>query len=278
MNEFGGDWTEQKIVILEKYAQAFLKVFKDKPYIKLLYFDGFAGSGDIKSRSGELIEGAALRILKIDNPRPFDLYYFVEYNEGYKNALEGAIQEKFPNRNYYVVAEDCNIKIQDMVTKFLGTEKGKNYKVLAFIDPKGMQVNWKSIEMLKDHSVDLWILSPTGGANRLLKKDGKISKAWLDRLNKFMGLSEEEVKAYFYKNSDQMDIWGNTETLVKQKDAVNRLHELYVNQLKSVFKYTTAPFVMRNSTNSIMFHFFMATNNPIAKKIADSVIKPKFEL
>jgi three-Cys-motif partner protein len=74
MNEFGGNWTEQKIDILEKYTKAYLKVFKDKPWVKLLYFDGFAGSGNIRSKSGRKIEGAALRILNLNDPRPFNLY------------------------------------------------------------------------------------------------------------------------------------------------------------------------------------------------------------
>ena len=200
MNEFGGDWTEQKIHILEEYAKAFLKVFKDKPWAKLLYFDGFAGSGDIKSRSGEKIEGAALRILSLDKPRSFDLYYFVELNEDYKSALNSRIKEKYPSKiNYHVVAEDCNQKLKDMVTKFLDTDKGKNFKVLAFIDPKGMQLNWESIEILKDQSIDLWILSPTGGANRLLKKDGRIRNAWLERLKSLLDYQNKRSWTIFIR-------------------------------------------------------------------------------
>ena len=279
MNKFGGDWTEQKIHILEEYTKAFLKVFKNKPWAKLLYFDGFAGSGDITTRSGEKIEGAALRILKLNEPRAFNHYYFVEMDEAYKNSLELAIKTGFPNKNnVHVVTGDCNQKLRDMVNKFLNTPKGKNFKVLAFIDPKGMQLNWESIEILKNQSIDLWILSPTGGANRLLKRNGQIRKAWLDRLNKFMGLSPEEVNKYFYSKSNQIDIWGNSNELIKEKDAINKLHQLYSDRLQTIFKYITEPFVLKNSSNSIMFHFFMATNNKIAKKIADSVVKPKYKL
>jgi three-Cys-motif partner protein len=69
-NKFGGAWTELKINILETYAKQFLTVFKNQPQQKLLYFDGFAGSGDIETEnSNELesgtIEGAAIRILKL---------------------------------------------------------------------------------------------------------------------------------------------------------------------------------------------------------------------
>ena len=75
-NKFGGDWTEQKIEILETYTKQFLKVFKSKPNEKLLYFDGFAGTGSIevdfnKVEESKIIEGAAMKILKIDDPRPF---------------------------------------------------------------------------------------------------------------------------------------------------------------------------------------------------------------
>jgi three-Cys-motif partner protein len=82
-NKFGGSWTEIKIAILETYAKQFLTVFKNQPNQKLLYFDGFAGSGNIEVdeidyEGTHTIEGAAIRILKIDKPRGFNMYYFVE--------------------------------------------------------------------------------------------------------------------------------------------------------------------------------------------------------
>lgn len=47
-NQFGGKWTKIKISILETYAKQFLTDFKNQLKQKLLYFDGFAGSGDIE--------------------------------------------------------------------------------------------------------------------------------------------------------------------------------------------------------------------------------------
>lgn len=47
MNEFGGNWTKIKIEILVKYAKAYLTIMKSRTFFKLLYFDGFAGSGEI---------------------------------------------------------------------------------------------------------------------------------------------------------------------------------------------------------------------------------------
>jgi three-Cys-motif partner protein len=92
-NKFGGRWTELKIQILETYTKQFLRVFKNQPSQKLLYFDGFAGSGGIEiddndESDGHIIEGAALRILKIDNPRSFDIYYFVEKKQNLAEELQ----------------------------------------------------------------------------------------------------------------------------------------------------------------------------------------------
>jgi three-Cys-motif partner protein len=186
LNLFGGDWTQQKIDIIYNYAKGYLTVFKNQPYTKLLYFDVFAGCGEITADDGQVsIEGAALKILSIDSPRSFDMYYFVELKKKLAEKLKKSIDEKYPNKETYVVAEDCNKKLESLA-KFLKSEKGKKYKVLAFIDPKGMQVNWKSLEVLKNLPIDLWILTPTGvGTNRLLKKNGNIRDSWLKKLEDF---------------------------------------------------------------------------------------------
>jgi three-Cys-motif partner protein len=47
MNKFGGNWTEQKIEIVVNYAKAYLTIMNKNKQFKTLYFDGFAGSGDI---------------------------------------------------------------------------------------------------------------------------------------------------------------------------------------------------------------------------------------
>jgi hypothetical protein len=47
MNEFGGNWTKIKIEILIEYAKAYLSIMKSRKFFKLLYFEGFAGSGEL---------------------------------------------------------------------------------------------------------------------------------------------------------------------------------------------------------------------------------------
>src|SRR5688572_11964662 len=163
------------------------------------------------------------------------------------------------------------------MAEFLKTNK--NFRALAFIDPYGMSVNWRSIESLKNLVVDLWILVPTGiGVGRLLKKNGDISEAWLAKLENFLGLTKSEIMKHFYRKQEVNTLFGSETIIEKEKNAVNKAGELYKNRLNTVFKFVSESFVMRNTTNSILYHFMMATNNAHALKIANEVIRPKYKL
>lgn len=275
MNQFGGSWTEQKIEIVIDYAKAYLTIMKNYPQFKTLYFDGFAGSGDIfkeEETDIEKIKGTAIRILEIEKPKTFDQYYFVEKDEKNERELEQTIKDRFSStRRFFVVNEDCNTKLQSMEA-FL--QNNKNFRVLAFIDPYGMSVNWKSIECLKGRGVDLWILVPTGiGVNRLLKRTGQISETWLNKLETFLGLSRDEILTYFYQTKTVQTLFGEETNIAKEKQAIEKAGALYKKRLNEIFSYVSEPFALKNSTGSIMYHFMMATNNKAALNVANDVIK-----
>jgi len=272
----GGDWTVNKIEILVEYARAYLKIMKSHPYWKKLYFDGFAGSGFILDTSFTGIEktlGAAMRIVEITDPISFDEFYFVEKEQYSFDLLNDNIKNHHIEKTIYIVREDCNIKLKSLAD-FLRTKKGKNYKVLAYIDPCGMQLNWDSIENLKDLSIDLWILVPTGmGVNRLLKNNGEISDAWLEKLEFFLGMERKDIIDYFYKKNIELTLFGEESIVSKEKDTIDKSAILYKKRLNDIFKFVSDPFIMKNSTNSSMYHFFMATKNQNAYKIANDIIK-----
>jgi three-Cys-motif partner protein len=277
MNQFGGNWTETKMEIVVDYAKAFLTIMNKQAWVKTLYFDGFAGSGSIDAKENEeIIKGTALRILEIKEPKPFDIYYFVEKNEKNKASLQLRIDETYFGKNVHVVQADCNVKLIDMAN-FL--KSNKKFRALAFIDPFGMTVNWESIEALKGLGVDFWILVPTGvGVNRLLKKDMNISEPWLKKLEHFLGMPQQTILDHFYKVKSTNTLFGEETYISKEKDIVQKIGQLYTQKLKNVFDFVSDSFVMRNSTNSIMYHFMMATNNSTALKIANEVIKPNNKL
>lgn len=279
MNNFGGNWTEKKIEILVEYARAYLTImnkYVDKYGWELLYFDGFAGSGFIKQENAEdqkIVLGAAQRILEIDSPRPFDMYYFVEKKGENAAQLKENTKDKYPSsKNIHIVNTDCNEKIEAL-SSYLKTKEGKSKKTLAYIDPCGMQLKWSSLERLHELSVDLWVLVPTGlGVNRLLKRNGEISKAWLQKLEVFLGLSKEEILRYFYEKRNVATLFGEESITLKEAKAIEKSAKLYSERLNSLFKFVSKPYVLKNTSNSVMFHFMMATNNEAAVKIANQII------
>jgi len=277
MNQFGGNWTENKIEILIEYAGAYLTIMN--PYAiknnwQLLYFDGFAGSGEITKGNNEdlkIIMGATGRILEIDTPRPFDMYYFVEKEKENFKLLKETTKDKFPNKIIHVVEDDCNTKIKAL-SKFM--DNRREYRALAYIDPCGMQLDWESIQSLEKLNVDVWILIPTGmGVNRLLKKDGKISDAWISKLEIFLGMTKDEILNYFYNQTVVNTLFGE-EVIVKKEDkTIEKSADLYKYRLNGLFKYVSNPYILKNKANSTMFHFLMASNNQTAVKVANDIVK-----
>lgn len=279
MNNFGGNWTENKIEILVEYAKAYLTIMNvhaPKSGWKLMYFDGFAGSGLIVKEKNEYrkeIIGAARRIIEIEQPCSFDEFYFVEMDADNFIELKKSTKDIFPQKKIHVQQEDCNVKL-DALAAFLRSSKGKNHKILAFIDPCGMQLKWESLERLKDLSVDIWILVPTGmGVSRLLKNDGNISDAWLQKLEVFLGMKRDDIFKFFYKEQEIQTLFGAEKSVTKEQKAIERSADLYKNRLGDIFKFVSEAYVLKTDHNTTLFHFLMASNNESAHKIANGIVK-----
>lgn len=273
MNNFGGNWTKIKIEILVEYAKAYLAIMKNRRFFKLMYFDGFAGSGFIvkdKQVGVDITVGAARRIIEITEPRPFDVYYFVEKDQINFRLLNENTKKAFPKKEIHAVCDDCNKKIIDL-GNYLRDPQNKNVRTLAYIDPCGMQVEWRSLESLRGLPIDMWILVPTGlGVNRLLKRDGQISDAWLEKLELFLGLTREQIEKKFYKK--KATLFEEITIVEKEKDAIENSAKLYKSRLKEIFDFVSKPYELRNSSNAVMYHLFLTSNNKAAEKIGNDIV------
>lgn len=277
VNNFGGNWTYQKIRIIEDYAKAYLQIMKQHGYWKLVYFDGFAGSGDIRidgQLDSKVIEGAAKRIVSIHEPKMFDICYFVELDKNKAANLRSSLAQ-IRDARVIVVEGDCNKKLYDMAD-FLKSPRGKNHKVLAFIDPCGMELDWRSLEVLKGLPIDMWLLIPTGiGVNRLLKNDHNIPEAWWKRLESFYGLPRNLLDGEFYRTSTTLTLFGPETTVHKAPNTIHKIESVYTDRLKQIFKHVSRPYVISNMNNSVMFHFVLASNNKVGVNIANDIVNQK---
>ncbi|MHC6203805.1 three-Cys-motif partner protein TcmP [Breznakiellaceae bacterium SP9] len=286
---WGGSWTEQKLNAFEKYVRAYLTIMnkhRDKNGWKLIYFDAFARSGTketakeqfpplfeemgVTENEANVYRGATERIVSIDQ-RGFNVYYFIEKNENAKNELETRLAPLNPGQvfNFQFRSEDANEQIDKMAAAM---KANKSLYSLALLDPFGMQVNWSSIEKLKDTNTDLWILIPTGVIiNRLLDRQGKLSH--LEKLVSYLGMTETEIRIYFYPKDQTAALFDIEEGSKKIADPIQKIANLYIQKLHDIFpEVTETPLALLNSKNVPIYHFAFASNNKTAKKIAGQII------
>lgn len=117
MHTWGGRWTEEKLDAFEKYVHAYLTImnsYREKYHWKLLYFDAFAGSGSRIAEDGKekplmqalfqdevltedqmnVYQGAAERVVRMNNLQVFDQYYFVDLDKESNEMLRNLIWQQ----------------------------------------------------------------------------------------------------------------------------------------------------------------------------------------
>jgi len=294
-NGWGGNWTEQKLDCFESYVRAYLtimNVYRDKYNWKLIYFDGFAGCGSrteddsqkevdsifelygeevVEKQELSVYQGAAERVVRLEEQmRGFDFYYFIDLFEENCTKLELKLAE-YPTKGYKQFRPgDANEQTRQLAAAL---NRDTHFKSLALLDPFGMQLDWSVIEAISGKSVDLWILVPSGMViNRLLKRNGELMHP--EKLVKFFGLSEKQIKDWFYVHKEEPTLFGEMEDkIVKRSRPIELIAELFVERLGELFPYVTPkPLVMRNKNNVPIFHFICASFNQTAVKIAQQII------
>ena len=294
LSKWGGQWTEEKLDTFTKYVNAYLTIMnkhRDQYGWKLIYFDGFAGSGsrqEINNSSDLLLElfnedmiredelnlyqGAAERVLSIEQ-RGFDYNYFIDKDRASSYSLQQKLQSyETTDKKLEFRCSDANAQLQIMAHALKNNPK---LRALVLLDPFGMQVSWDSISSLADTHTDLWILIPTGViVNRLLDRKGKLTH--IETLCSFFGLNEEEIRDYFYEKQTVQTLFGEEEKVIKVAQRIKKIAELYIKQLKTIFtQVTDKPLEMYNTRRTPIFHFAFASYNETAKKIASQIITKK---
>lgn len=291
-SSWGGAWTEEKLNAFEKYVSAYLTImnkYRGQYDWKLIYFDGFAGSGsrneNTSSEDNQLMidlidehqiaaeeltpyKGAAERVLNIAQDG-FDFYYFIDKDAASSSQLQEKLASYQKDKRLEFRHSDANTEVSKLADAM---HKNSKLKALVLLDPFGMQVDWSSIERLKGTSTDLWILIPTGViVNRLLDRKCKLTH--IEKLTSFFGKDEAFLRNYFYNTRQETTLFGDTEVVEKVQEPIRMIANLYIQQMKTIFKYVTEePLVLYNTRNTPIFHFACASNNESAVKIAHEII------
>jgi three-Cys-motif partner protein len=287
IQQFGGGWTEKKLLMVESYLKAYTQALKNKGF-NLWYIDAFAGTGyrELKSNgidsellfpelaedpSQQLLEGSVRKALQID--RPFDRYVFIEQSA--RKCMElTALPAEFPGLNIQIEKGDANDVIKELCRK----TNWRSNRAVLFLDPFGMQVEWSTLEAIAaTQAIDLWLLFPLGlGAIRLLKRDGNISESWRHRLDVFFG--GREWQEVFFRVEQVQNLFGDTEDQVLREVDLGKIQAFFTAKLQGVFEQVAPnPKLLMNSRGQPLFLLFFAVGNPkgadLAVRIAGQILK-----
>lgn len=280
-NIFGGDWTKEKLEMLEGYLSAYTTIMKEQPF-RFGYIDAFAGTGYIREEpesdeqtlfpvveeeERQFLEGSVRTALEVEPP--FNAYVFIEQDEdAYGELLQ--IRDEYPEKDITCVNEDANEWLMDRCLN----SNWDRHRAVVFLDPFGMQVRWDTVRAIAEtEAIDLWILFPLGiGANRLLTNDGNIPEGWRERLTEVFGTEEWEDR--FYETTQTL--FGETQQKVIDLAGIG---EFYVERLEDEFaEVAPNPRPLYNSRGNPMYLLCFAAGNPTgaptAVKIAQHILEP----
>jgi three-Cys-motif partner protein len=287
-HDFGGDWTDEKLERVRKYLVEYTKIMKGK--FRFAYIDAFAGTGYrtlkqeddpeelmfpeiAEQESQRFLEGSARIALQVE-PK-FDKYIFVEKDEKRFEELK-KLKQDFPDfaDRIELHNKDANAFLQPLCR----LDWSKRRAVL-FLDPYGMQVEWKTIEAVAEtQAIDLWLLFPLGVAvNRLLKKDNDIDPVIRERLDRLFGSTDWHDA--FYRVIKVPGLFGE-ETRIEKVGDFDAISQYFIARLKTIFAgVADNPLPLYNSRNNPLYLLCFAAGNPrgavTAVKIAKHILSQK---
>ena len=282
---FGGEWTKQKLYIIDRYIGAYCTALKNQR-IKKIYVDGFAGSGktELKNKNEldtcpmltfvenvedvqdqTIVDGSALLSLKYN----FDEYYFLELDTERINVLKENIKQAYPSKIHKIhfINGDSNNKLIEVISKIT-----KYDRCLMFLDPYALELKWETLEAISHCGVvDLWYLFPLSMI-RLMEKHREITDANKQKISSILGTDEWYDKLFI--KSSQISLFDDE---IYNRVSYDDVLEYIKDRFSTLFSYVS-PYskILRNEDrNSPMFMLcFMMTNNSLAaQRLASKLVK-----
>lgn len=254
VQRFGGSHTTSKQSVVVDYLRAYAKLMVNQNF-HISYVDAFAGCGQRVAawhREQDVVHSEAQHDLGFARSPPptrtstaiealrlepgFHRYVFGDLNARHIRALADVIArgraagERLPEP--ILRKADANDLIRD---ECAWLEADGMRRSVMFLDPYGMQVEWKALEAIASTvRSDLWLLLPTGIAvNRLLPRRSAQHPAWARKLDAFFG-AEDWREAFTKKQTDLLGSEGRvveTNTREILGYTMSRLGELFGNGL-----------------------------------------------
>lgn len=277
-HEFGGQHTEIKLEIVEKYLKAYAMALRQK-FSSLWYIDAFAGTGSrtvrIEAKDGDLFDapvperiesrrGSAKIALDIE-PK-FDRLIFMDQKPTHCAALE-ALKAAHPDRDVHVLNGNANHIIQQNINRVNWTSR----RAILFLDPYGMEVEWATLKAIAaTKAIDVWFLFPLSGLYRQAARNiNAVDETKRKALTTMLGTSDWEAELYSAPPpiTDLLGILEAPEERQRNADVAG-LEQYVKRRLETIFPLVAEPFPLPPQRKPQRFSLFFAASNPSEKAIA----------
>ena len=260
-----GYWSELKLEIIQKYAQAYSTVISKQPSIcEYVYIDAFAGAGvHISKQTKEYLTGSPLNALNVEPP--FNEFHFIDLNGGKADILR-ELCEDYTNANIKVYEGDCN---RLLLEEIFPLAKYSDYRrALCLLDPYGLHLNWLVVQTAgKMKSIEIFLNFPVMDMNmNVLRRNlEKVDESQIARMNAFWGDDSWRNVAY----TKEKDLFGD----IEEKAGIEPVVKAYQDRLEKVagFAFVPDPIPMRNSKGAIVYYLFFASPNKNGAKIVGDI-------
>ncbi len=260
---FGGEWTEEKLIYLERYLDAYTTSLKNQPFY-LAYIDPFAGSGHWGRQLSQI--GSPLIALEITD-KPFDKLIFNDKSSEAIRRLRKLVECRHSDRDVQFNNLDANEFIQGIATKLKHP-----WRAVMFIDPFATSVDWQSmVAISRTETVDVLILFPRKALSRLLNRtrDASLEHRFKQCLNRFYGggawqqaYNPEFRRRLFEDASIEVAVQPTLGGLgIENRDDEEAIPLLYRQRLEEIFPAVSPVRIVLNANNMPYFELLFAVSN-----------------
>lgn len=262
----GGAQTRVKLAILGDYLKQFVRASQTSWH--RYYIDGFAGCGQgIDAATRETYDGSARLCFDVDPP--FTRCFLIENDPSRAERLRDLANV---HSNARVIEGDVNEKIMEALS-----EIEPQAATIAFLDPEGTELHWRTVEALAAHKVghsptkiELLVLFPLQMCVlRLLNfKTGKVPKGHVQKLEDMLGA--ESPWRLIWQRRLLGEITTPEETRAAFLDA-------YCHQIKGLgYRHVLAREVVSDSGRPLYYLVFASDHNA-GKRIMRHEFAASFE-
>lgn len=260
-----GEWTEKKLEILGHYIATSSTAMAKKPWRKRVFIDLQAGPG--KNRidpTGRVVLGSPL--LALTRGQGYTDYRFVEQDSFLADALRKRAETTGRVSPQDIIVGDCNAAVDGIVSEI--QEIDAEYRPgtwpslsLVFLDPEGLELHWRTINLLAGAlRADFIINFSTGGLRRVAGEAFQHPESSVaERVNQFFGTQD----------------WRDIPIRPDGSMPVNEWIEFYQNRLSALgYKWGTESSIkIRTNYGVELYRLLFASKHDLGVKLWEEARK-----